>query len=73
MKVQIILDTIILYIILLKGARLDADSLSISQQKSVGSLVEMVVALGLLPNLVPGVGLQLHKRSDFLQSVLKVN
>ena len=54
-----------------KGARLDADSLSISQQKSVGSLVEMVVALGLLPNLVPGVGLQLHKRSDFLQSVLK--
>jgi len=54
-----------------KMPKLAADTLSIAQNKSVGSLVQMVVALGILPNLVPGVGLPLEKRSDYLQAVIK--
>jgi len=50
--------------------KLEADALSISQQKSVSGLVEMIVALGLLPNLLDGVGIPLEKRSSFLQSIL---
>jgi len=55
----------------LKGPSLDPDVLSISQQKNVSSLLEMIVVLGILPNLVPGVGLPLEKRSDFLQEIIK--
>lgn len=54
-----------------KGPKLAADILSIAQAKAVGSLVQMVVALGILPNLLPGVGVPVDKRSDYLQSVMK--
>ena len=54
-----------------KGPKLAADALSISQTKSVSSLVQMVVALGVVPNLLPGVGLALEKRSEYLQLVMK--
>ena len=53
------------------GPKLAADTLSIAQSKSAGSVVQMVVALGLLPNLLPGVGLAADKRSSYLQDVLK--
>jgi len=49
----------------------EADMLSISQQRNVSALVEMVLALGILPNLLPGVGLAVEKRSLFLQTILK--
>ncbi len=51
---------------------LEADALSISQQKSVSSLLEMILALGVLPNMLQGVGSPLHKRSQFLQLLLRV-
>jgi hypothetical protein len=54
-----------------KGMRLDADALSISQQRSVSSLLEMILALGVIPNLLPGVGTSVQKRSQFLQLVLR--
>ena len=52
-------------------ASIAADSLSIGQQKSVTGLVEMILALGVLPNLLPGVGLPASKRSLFLQTVIE--
>ena len=51
---------------------LEADALSISQQKCISSLLEMILALGVLPNLLQGVGTPLHKRSQFLQLLLRV-
>lgn len=38
--------------------------LSISQQKTVRSCLEIIVSIGLLPNLVSGVGLNLNVRSQ---------
>jgi len=54
-----------------KGPRLEADALSISQQKNIASLVELVLVLGILPNLIPGVGIPPGKRSQFLQHVIE--
>ena len=51
--------------------RLEADALSISQQKNVGSLVEIAVTLGILPNLLPGLGPPAEERSEFLRHLLK--
>ena len=64
--------TFCLILCLGSGPRLEADALSVAQQKSIGALVEMVVVLGILPNLLPGVGQPPDKRSQFLQDVLKV-
>jgi len=55
----------------LKGPKLDADTLSIAQQKNVNSILEMMIVLGILPNVLPGVGVAIHKRSDFLQLIIK--
>ena len=41
--------------------------LSVRQQKQVSTLLQMVTALGLLPNLMPGVGLALERRSQFVR------
>jgi len=54
-----------------QGPKLEADALSIAQQKNVSDLVQMVVALGVLPNLLPGIGTPVDKRSVFLQSIIK--
>jgi len=51
--------------------KLGADVLSIGQQRNVSALVEMVLALGVLPNLLPGVGTSVEKRSVFLQTIIK--
>ncbi len=56
----------------ISGPKLEADALSISQQKSVCSILEMMIVLGVLPNFIPGVGVAVHKRSEFLQLVFKV-
>jgi len=53
------------------GPKLQPDTLSIAQQKSVSALVQMVLALGVLPNLLPGVTTPTDKRSVFLQTVIK--
>lgn len=50
--------------------RLDADALSIAQQKNVHALVQMIVCLGILPNLIPGIGLPIEKRSEFFKFVV---
>ena len=52
-------------------AKLAADALSIQQTKAVERVVEMVVALGVVPNLLPGVGPPLDRRSKHLQDVIK--
>ena len=51
--------------------KVEADLLSIAQQKNVCGLVQMILALGVLPNLLPGVGMAPGKRSSFLQTVIK--
>lgn len=52
-------------------SRLEPDTLSIGQQKAVLGLVQMILALGVLPNLQPGVASPASKRSVFLQAVLE--
>eukprot|EP00088_Acartia_fossae_P066531 TRINITY_DN8255_c0_g1_i2.p1 TRINITY_DN8255_c0_g1~~TRINITY_DN8255_c0_g1_i2.p1 ORF type:complete len:1085 (-),score=304.99 TRINITY_DN8255_c0_g1_i2:578-3832(-) len=54
-----------------KGPKLEADALSIAQQKNVSSILEIMIVLGVLPNLIPGVGVPIHKRSEFLQIIFK--
>ena len=54
-----------------KEPRLAADALSIQQSKAVERVVEMVVALGVIPNLLPGVGQPIEKRSKHLQDTIK--
>ena len=51
--------------------KIDPDVLSIAQQKNVQGLVQMILALGVLPNLLPGVGTPVSKRSAFLQSIIE--
>lgn len=40
---------------------------SVKDQHNVSGLIQMILALGLIPNLIPGVGLPLEKRSKFVQ------
>lgn len=51
--------------------RLPADSLSVGDQKTVLTALQFVVILGISPNLLPGVGIPLEKRSGFA-SVLNI-
>lgn len=51
--------------------RLPADSLSVGDQKTVLTAIQFVVILGISPNLLPGVGIPLEKRSGFA-SVLNI-
>ena len=44
-------------------------SLSVKQEQHVSSLVQMIIALGILPSLLPGVGLPIEKRSKFYELV----
>ncbi|KAL1784371.1 transport and Golgi organization protein 6-like isoform X1 [Sigmodon hispidus] len=44
---------------------LSPDTLSISQQKTVQSVLQFVVTLGLCPYLMPGVGVPLRYRTEF--------
>ncbi|XP_006860279.1 PREDICTED: transport and Golgi organization protein 6 homolog [Chrysochloris asiatica] len=44
---------------------LSPDTLSISQQKTVQSVLQFVVTLGVCPYLIPGVGVPLRYRTDF--------
>ncbi|XP_045149853.1 transport and Golgi organization protein 6 homolog, partial [Echinops telfairi] len=44
---------------------LSPDTLSISQQKTVQSVLQFVVTLGVCPYLMPGVGIPLRCRTDF--------
>ena len=44
-------------------------ALSIQQQQKVSSLMQMVIALGLVPFLLPGVGVPIEKRSKFFECV----
>lgn len=44
---------------------LPADSLSISQQKTVTTSLEFIVCFGICPYLLPGVGLPLNRRCGF--------
>ncbi|XP_044143797.1 transport and Golgi organization protein 6 homolog [Bufo gargarizans] len=44
---------------------LSPDTLSISQQKTVQSVLQFVVSMGICPYLLPGIGLPLQHRSEF--------
>ncbi|XP_040280292.1 transport and Golgi organization protein 6 homolog [Bufo bufo] len=44
---------------------LSPDTLSISQQKTVQSVLQFVVSMGICPYLLPGIGLSLQHRSEF--------
>lgn len=47
--------------------------LSVNQQKTVKSCFEMIISIGLLPNLLPGVGLNLTVRSQHAHIVQNEN
>ncbi|KAM9302351.1 transport and Golgi organization protein 6 homolog [Gastrophryne carolinensis] len=44
---------------------LSPDTLSIAQQKTIQSVLQFVVSLGICPYLLPGIGLPLQHRSEF--------
>lgn len=44
---------------------LSPDVLSVSQEKTLGSALQLVISLGLCPYLAPGVGVPLARRSTF--------
>ncbi|XP_066278108.1 transport and Golgi organization protein 6 homolog [Branchiostoma lanceolatum] len=44
---------------------LSPDTLSIAQQKTLATALQFVVCLGVCPNLLPGVGIPLERRSGF--------
>ncbi|XP_058135777.1 transport and Golgi organization protein 6 homolog isoform X2 [Dasypus novemcinctus] len=44
---------------------LSPDTLSISQQKTVQSVLQFIVTLGVCPYLIPGVGVRLKDRTEF--------
>ncbi|KAM8946796.1 transport and Golgi organization protein 6 homolog [Pelodytes ibericus] len=44
---------------------LSPDTLSVSQQKTVQSVFQFVVSMGVCPYLLPGIGLPLQQRSEF--------
>ena len=44
---------------------------SVTNQQNLASLVQLVIALGALPSLLPGVGLSMSKRSKFYEVVAK--
>ena len=52
---------------------LSSDSLSVTQQQHVSALLQFITALGIVPSLIPGVGLPMEKRSKFLQHVQDEN
>ena len=51
---------------------LPADALGVGDQKAVLTVVQFVVILGICPNLLPGVGLPVERRSGFA-SVLNIH
>lgn len=51
---------------------LPADALGVGDQKAVLTIVQFVVILGICPNLLPGVGLPVGRRSGFA-SVLNIH
>ena len=44
-----------------------SESLSIGQQQNVSAGIQLVIALGIVPSLLPGVGLSMAKRSKFYE------
>ncbi|TRY61857.1 hypothetical protein TCAL_11238 [Tigriopus californicus] len=44
--------------------------LSVQEQKDISTAMQLVIALGILPNLIPEVGLSIEKRSKFIQTCL---
>ncbi len=44
--------------------------LSVNQQQNISSLMQLIIALGIVPSLLPGVGLPLSKRSKFFELAL---
>jgi len=44
-----------------------SESLSVSQQQNVSAGIQLVIALGIVPSLLPGVGLSMAKRSKFYE------
>ena len=52
------------------GPKLAVYTLSIAQAKSTGSVEQMLVALGLLPKILPGVGLAADQHSSAHSSML---
>ncbi|XP_067120535.1 transport and Golgi organization protein 6 homolog [Centruroides vittatus] len=50
----------------------EGDILSISQQKSVSSAIQFVIALGVNPSLLPGVGLPVQNRTQYISMIQEV-
>lgn len=49
--------------------KLSADALSINGQKTVLACVQFIVSLGIYPNLLPGVGIPVEKRTGFFELI----
>ncbi|XP_062575035.1 transport and Golgi organization protein 6 homolog isoform X2 [Saccostrea cucullata] len=50
---------------------LSPDSLSVSHQKTVLSLLQFIVVLGVCPHLQPGVGIPIERRSEYAKVLLE--
>lgn len=50
---------------------LSPDTLSVSQQKTVLSILQFTVVLGLCPHLQPGIGIPIERRSEFGKLLLE--
>lgn len=47
--------------------------LSVIQQKNIRTLLEIILVFGLVPNLIPGVGITLNARSQFANKIPREN
>jgi hypothetical protein len=49
--------------------KLAADILSVNQQKTIRTCLQFVISMGVLPSLLPGVGISLAARSTSAQKL----
>ena len=52
-------------------SQISPDIFSVREQQSIGKVTQLIVSLGVLPSLIPGVGLPAEKRSRFMQRCLE--
>lgn len=56
-----------------QNPKLNVDALSVSDQKVVLACIQFIISLGVYPNLLPGVGVPVDKRSGFSDLIRSEN
>ncbi|KAK3742163.1 hypothetical protein QZH41_020476 [Actinostola sp. cb2023] len=52
-----------------QNPKLNPDALSVNDQKTILSCIQFIVCLGIYPNLLPGVGIPVEKRSGYFELI----